>query len=150
MPSFNQINIMGNLCRDPEMSYTPSGKGVCKFSIAVNERWKGEDGQDRERVDFFDVTAWGRSGEVIAEHLAKGSPIFITGKLRQETWEDKSTGQKRSRCVIMCNQFQFVGGKRDDDDGSGGSQRRSAPARTQRQAQPTAEDGPPPDDDVPF
>ena len=91
----NTVIIKGNITRDPELRYLPNGTPVCGFGIAVNEKWTGDDGQKKERVDFFDVEAWSKRGETVAQWFKKGNPILITGKLKQETWDDKQTGAKR-------------------------------------------------------
>lgn len=99
---------MGNLCNDVELKYSASGTAIGNFSVAVNEKWK-KDGVEQEHVNFIEVTAFGKTAETIADHLGKGSPIFIEGKLKQERWEDKKTQQKRSKVKIDCWRFQFIG-----------------------------------------
>lgn len=117
MPNFNQVTLVGNAVRDPELRYTPGGAAVCEFSIAVNERWKDKNGQQQERVGFFDCVAWARLAEVIAEYVKKGKPILVSGRLTQDRWEDKNTGQKKSRIRITAGTVQFLGtgGGRGDD-----------------------------------
>ena len=119
MQSFNQVILMGNLTRDPELRYTPKGSAVCEFGLAVNRQWKGEDGAKKEDVSFFDVVAWGRTGEVAAEYLRKGRPVFIAGRLQQERWDDKTTGQKRSKVKIVAERIQFLGAKGEQAPPSG-------------------------------
>lgn len=113
MSSFNKVIMMGNLTRDPELKYLPSGMAVCELAIAVNRSWTPKGGEKKEEVSFFDCVAWGKTGEVIAEHMKKGRPILFEGSLRQERWET-ATGEKRSRVKINIDRFSFVGGKRDD------------------------------------
>jgi single-strand DNA-binding protein len=111
MPSYNHVALMGNLTRDPELRYIPSGSAVCEFSIAVNRKWKGKDDQKKEEVSFFDIVAWGRTAEVAAEYLKKGRAVFVAGRLQQDRWDDAKTGQKRSKIRIVCEQIQFLGEK---------------------------------------
>lgn len=144
--NYNKATIGGNLTRDPELRFTPSGVEVCEFSVAVNERYKTKNNEQRERTDYIDCVAWGTTGKNIAAYFGKGGSIFVEGKLRLETWDDKTTGQKRSRTRLQVDGFQFVGKSGKDRAEGGQSARRStAPA-----APAIAGDGPPDDDDVPF
>jgi single-strand DNA-binding protein len=102
---------MGNLTRDPELRTTPKGATVCQFSVAVNRSYKDETGTVKEEVNFFDVEAWGKPGQTISKFLAKGRPIFLQGRLKQGSWEDKNTGQKRNRVFVVLENFQFLGTK---------------------------------------
>lgn len=111
MPSYNKVIIAGNITRAPELKSTRKGTSVVNFGVAVNRELKNEAGQQVEDVDFFDVTAWGRTGEVIQEHLHKGDPILLDGRLSQEQWEDKQTKEKRSKVVIILETFTFIGKK---------------------------------------
>lgn len=113
MASFNQATIVGNITRDPELRYTPGGSAVCDITVAVNEKWKGKDGQAKEEVSFIDCTCWGRTAEVAAEHLKKGRSVLVSGRLRQDRWEDKNGGGKRSKIGIVVDKLQFLGGKGD-------------------------------------
>lgn len=103
MPSFNKVMLMGNLTRDPEIKYTTSGKAVASFSIAINSGTK-----EKPQVDYFDCEAWDKTAELCSQYLAKGSGVFIEGRLKQDRWEDER-GQKRSRVKIVCNSVQFLG-----------------------------------------
>ena len=109
----NKVIIRGNLTRDPELRYTPSGVPLCEFGMAGNRKYKGKDGEQHDDTLFIDVTAWGKTSEVIAKYLTKGSPIFVEGRLNQDTWTDKQTGQKRSKHTVVCENFQFIGGRGD-------------------------------------
>jgi single-strand DNA-binding protein len=120
MASFNKILLMGNLTRDPQMKYLPSQTAVCEIGIAANRKFRTQDGQDREEVLFVDCTAFGRQAEVINQYCSKGKPIFIEGRLKLETWEDKQGGGRRSKHTVVIDNFQFIGG-RDDAGGGGGS-----------------------------
>jgi single-strand DNA-binding protein len=111
MASLNKVLIIGNLTRDIELRYTPSGKAVADIDLAVNKKWKTESGEDREEVTFVQCTVWDRRAEVAAEHLRKGSPVFIEGELAMEKWTDKTTGKERSKLKVRVSNLQFLGGK---------------------------------------
>ncbi len=160
MASFNQVILIGNLTRDPELRVTPKGTSICQFGIAVNRTYKDEAGNAKEEVNFFDIEAWGKQGEVISKYMSKGRPIFVQGRLRQDTWDDKTTGQKRSKVKIVLEGFQFIGGREGGATQGGGAseenfdqaspvERSSPPPR-----QPSRSAPPPPqdniDEDVPF
>lgn len=113
---YNRVTLGGHLTRDPELKHVGSkGTALVKFGMAVNESYKGRDGVKKERVTFVDVTAWARMAEVINEYLKKGDPIFVDGRLDFSTWDDKTTGKKRSKLEVVAETFQFVGGKKDED-----------------------------------
>lgn len=107
---------MGNLTRDPELRTTPKGTAICQFSLAINRQFKTDGGEAREEVTYVDVEAWGRQGETISKYCTKGRPLFIEGRLRLDTWEDKNTKEKRSRMKVVLESFQFLG----DSKGQGG------------------------------
>ena len=109
MPSLNKVLLMGNLTRDPELRYTASGAAVCEFGLAVNRKWTGKDGKSGEEVLFVDVTVWGKSGQAASEHLNKGSPVFIEGRLKLDTWE--SPQGKRSKISVEGESCQFLPNK---------------------------------------
>ncbi|MEM6777748.1 MAG: single-stranded DNA-binding protein [Planctomycetota bacterium] len=113
MASFNRVMLMGNLTRDIELRYLPSGMAVSEFGLAVNDKRKSNDGQWVDDVNFFDITLFGRTAEVASEYLSKGSPVFIEGRLRHETWE--KDGQKRSKVKVIGERMQMIGGR----DGGG-------------------------------
>lgn len=107
MAKFNKVLLLGNLTRDPEIRYIASGQAVTTFGLAVNEKYgKGEDA--KESILFIDITSWGKSAESCAEFLKKGSPVFIEGRLRLENWDDKETGQKRSKVSVTAQSVQFL------------------------------------------
>ena len=116
--NFNKVFIAGNLTRDPELKYTPSGAAVCSFGVAINNKWTDKSGEKHESVTFVDCDAWSRTAEVISEHLSKGSPIFVEGRLQLDQWTDKD-GQKRSKLKVVCERMQFVGSKREGGPDSG-------------------------------
>jgi single-strand DNA-binding protein len=121
---FNKVILMGNLTRDPETKTTPSGQSVTNFSIAVNRTWKSSDGSQQEQVSYINCVAWAKTGEVIAQYMTKGSPLLVSGRLDQRSWDDKESGQKRSTVEVVVEDFNFVGGARSSDDSS------SKPANT--------------------
>lgn len=113
MASFNQIILVGNLTRDPQLRFLPSSMALCDFGLAVNEKYKTKAGEERENVLFVDCVAWGKQGETINQYMKKGSAILVSGKLKLETWEDKNGGGKRSKHSVSVESFQFLGGKGD-------------------------------------
>ena len=122
---FSKVIIVGNITRDPELRTTPSGTQVCGFSVAVNRNYKDNSGEQKENVSFFECSAWGKSGEIIAQYAKKGSGILVSGRLEQRSWEDKE-GQKRSRVEIVVEDFNFVGGANGDGGNSGSSKSSAA------------------------
>jgi single-strand DNA-binding protein len=162
MASFNKVILIGNLTRDPELKYTPKGTAVAKLGLAVNRSWKTETGETREEVTFIDVDAFGRQAEVIGQYLKKGRPLMVEGRLKLDQWDDKTTGQKRSRLGVVLESFQFLDSGRGGGEGGGGEggggeyaprpqprPSRPAPAAP---ASPASDPDMPPveDDDVPF
>src|SRR3954453_4112639 len=119
MASFNKVLVMGNLTRDPQLKYLPSQMAVVEFGLACNRRFKTAAGEDREEVTFVDVSAFGKTGELINQYFQKGKPIFIEGRLKYDQWEDKNGGGKRSKLAVVAENFQFIG-SRDGGAGGGG------------------------------
>lgn len=113
----NQVNLMGNLVRDPDLRSTPAGVKCCDFTVAVNESWKDDKGEKREHVDFIDCTAWGRAAEVLCQYRGKGEQVFVTGKLQQDKWQDKETGQPRSKIKVTVRELKLVGGRKQLSEG---------------------------------
>jgi single-strand DNA-binding protein len=120
MASFNKVILMGNLTRDPETRFAQSGTAVVNFGLAVNERFQGSDGQWQDRPTFIDITMFGKRGEAFAKFHSKGKPAFIEGKLRLDSWEDKSGGGKRSKLYVVADSWEFCGGGREGGGGGGG------------------------------
>lgn len=116
---FNKVILMGNLTRDPETRNTPSGQSVTNFSLAVNRTWKGADGQQNDDVSYIDCVAWGKPGEIIAQYLGKGRAVLVSGRLDQRSWDDKDSGQKRSKIEVVVEDFNFVGDGAGGGDGGG-------------------------------
>jgi len=128
MASFNKVMLMGNLTRDIEIRHTPSNTAVGNFGLAVNRKYKTQSGEQREEVAFIDCEAWGRTAEVMAQYLAKGRPVFVEGRLKFDSWEDKNGGGKRSKLSVVVDNFQFIdsgGGNQGAGGGGGGNYARS-------------------------
>ena len=135
MANYNRVFLMGNLTRDPEIRYTPSGMAVASFGLAINHRWKDKtSGEMREEVTFVDIDAWGRNAELAGQYLAKGRPLFVEGRLKLDSWEDKNTGQKRSKLKVVCERFQFLGTRGDAPGGGAGAPGGGGSAPAQRPA----------------
>jgi single-strand DNA-binding protein len=127
MASFNKVILVGNLTRDPQVKRTPAGQSVAELGLAVNRSWWDKQAnQKREETTFVDVTLWGRDAEVASEYLSKGRPVLIEGRLQYDTWEDKQTGQKRSKLRVVCERMQLLGGRGEGGGGGGGGGGRSA------------------------
>jgi single-strand DNA-binding protein len=158
MASLNKVLLMGNLTRDPEVRYTPKGTAVAAIGLAINRQWTSETGEQKEDVTFVDIEVWGRQAETANQYLKKGSPLFVEGRLRLDQWDDKESGQKRSKLKIVCERFQFIGGPRQgaefSEGGGEGRPQRSAPRASNRpSAPPPSEDAPAPsegEDNIPF
>lgn len=119
--SFNQVILMGNLTRDPELRQTPGGQNVCSFSLALNRSYKGSDGNWQEATDYIDVVAWGPLGERVAQYLSKGRPCLVNGRLQSRSWDDKETGAKRSKVEVVAQDVTFLGGPGEGGGNGGGS-----------------------------
>lgn len=132
MASFNKVLLMGNLTRDPQLKFLPSQMAVCEFGIATNRRFKTQAGEEREEVCFVDVSAFGKQAEVINQWLTKGKPIFIEGRLKFDSWDDKNGGGKRSKLTIVVEQFQFVGSREGEGAGESAEESHDEPARPQQ------------------
>jgi single-strand DNA-binding protein len=149
MPNYNKVLLMGRLTRDPEVKYTSGGTAIAKLSMAVNRNWTNKEGQKQEDTTFVDVDAFGRQAEVIGQYFKKGNPIFIEGNLRLDQWDDKQTGEKRSKLKVVLDRFEFIDSKGDGGGGGGGYQSQSnAPAASGASSAPAS--SLPEDDDVPF
>jgi len=120
MPNLNKVMLMGNLTRDPEIKYTPKGMAVADLGLAINRSYTTEQGEKREEVTFVDVELWGRQAEIAGEYLKKGRPVYIEGRLKLDTWDDKQTGQKRSKMRVVGENMQFLGSREGGGGGEGG------------------------------
>jgi len=144
MASYNRVILMGNLTRDPELSYTPSNTSVCSFGMAVNRRWGDRDGNIKDEVCYVDLTAFGKQGETISQYMNKGRSLLVEGRLRYQKWTNKE-GQNRSKLDVVVENFTFLGG-------TGGGRGRQVSAPSASQSNPVPEDNglPPADVDIPF
>lgn len=156
MASFNKVILVGNLTRDPELRYTPKGTAIAKIGVAVNRVWTNEAGEKKEEVTFVDVDVFGRTAENVGQYMRKGRPILIEGRLRLDQWDDKQTGQKKSKLGVVAETVQFLGSP-TGGGGEGGASPSASGPRPQRPApaaptsgEPLEGDGPPESDDVPF
>lgn len=154
MANLNRVLLIGNLTRDPEIRYTPKGTAVTDIGMAINRVFTSEDGERREEVTYVDVVLWARLAEIAGQYLKKGRPVFIEGRLQLDTWDDKQTGQKRSRMRVVAENLQLLGSRGESEGGPIG------PAPARRPATGTTQSPPPsqprdPDldvepDDIPF
>ena len=126
--SFNQVILMGNLTRDPELRTTPNGQSVCSFSLALNRSYKGSDGNWQEATDYVDVVAWAALGERVNQYVTKGRPVLVSGRLQSRSWEQD--GQKRSKVEVVASDVTFLGGRDGSQSGdSQPSEQASAPKK---------------------
>jgi len=157
--SFNQVILMGNLTRDPELRATPNGQSVCSFSLALNRSYKGADGNWQEATDYIDIVAWGPLGERVSQYLSKGRPCLVNGRLQSSTWE--KDGVKRSKVEVNASDVTFLGGAQGSERGEAGeggsanyeSKAPSASPKPAKKAAPVIEeigDEPINLDDIPF
>ena len=146
MASFNKVILLGNLTRDPEVRYTPKGSAVCDLGIAVNRQYTLDSGEKREEVTFVDVVLWSRLAEIAGEYLKKGRPVFIEGRLQLDTWDDKQSGQKRSKLRVIGETMQLLGGRPPGAGGGEGGESRSGKTTPP----PKSEAAAPDDDEIPF
>jgi single-strand DNA-binding protein len=139
MASVNRVILIGNLGRDPELRYTPSGTAVANFSLATTDRFSNKQGERQERTEWHRIVAWGRTAELCAQYLSKGRSVYVEGRLQTNEWEDKE-GQKRRTTEIVAQTVQFLGGRNAGESGGG--------------PPPSSGGGPdsppPPSDDIPF
>lgn len=143
MANVNKVILIGNLTKDPEVRQTPKGTSVGDISIAINRNWT-ENGERREETTFVGVTLWGKLAEIVQQYARKGNPIYIEGRLTQDSWEDKDTGQKRTKTKVIAENVQLLGGRRDDQQEPRQERQRPAP-NPELAGTVFAED-----DDIPF
>ena len=151
MASFNKVILLGNLTRDPEVRYTPKGSAVCDLGIAVNRVYTTDGGERREEVTYVDVVLWARLAEIAGEYLKKGRPVFIEGRLQMDSWDDKQTGQKRTKLRVVGESMQLLGSR---PSGTGaaeaaGEDRQPGSAKTSTPPKPSAPAAPD-EDEIPF
>lgn len=130
--SFNQVVLMGNLTRDPELRTTPNGTSVCSFSLALNRSYKGADGNWQEATDYIDIVAWGPLGERVAQYLTKGRPALVSGRLQSRSWEQD--GQKRSKVEVVAQDVTFLGGGGGGQTPAGGDEPAAAKPKAAKKA----------------
>lgn len=152
MASLNRVMLIGNLTRTPELRVTPKGSVICQFGLAINREFKDEAGNKREETTFVDCEAWNKQGETIAKYCVKGRPLFVEGRLKLDTWDDKTTGQKRSKMKVVVESFQFLGDRRDGQSAEPAAERSGDTTTGSTSRGPSNSPTPPddPDADVPF
>lgn len=156
MASYNKVILMGNLTRDPELRYTPKGTAIAKVGLAVNRVWKTETGEQREETTFVDIDVFGRNAEIVGQYLHKGSPAFFEGRLRLDTWDDKQTGQKRSRLGVVAEVVRLLGSRPAGEPAptAQAPTQHSQPSAGQQASPPptppNSDQIPPDEEDVPF
>jgi len=147
--SYNRIILVGNLTRDPQLSYTPANTAVCKFGIATNHKWKDKEGNAREEVCFVDCTLFGKGGEVFNQYMSKGRPVLVEGRLKLDQWTTPE-GDKRSKHEVVVDNFTFLGGGRGGDAGGRAGETNAAGVPAAAGAAGGHEAPQPPGDDIPF
>jgi single-strand DNA-binding protein len=146
--SVNKVILIGNLGKDPEVKYTPSGTTVAKFSLATNERYKDKSGEWQDRTEWHNIVAWQRLAEIVGEYVKKGSKLYIEGRLQTSSWDDKESGQKRYKTEVVANDLVLLSG-RGEDEGSGRSRGASASAGMDQRT-PEHDTSQITDEDIPF
>ncbi len=150
--SVNKVILVGNVGRDPEVKYTPSGTAVATFSIATNERYKDKDGNWQDRTEWHNIKAWQRTAEIVGEYVKKGSKLYVEGRLTTESWDDKQSGEKKYRTMVVVNDLVLLSGRGESESEGGGGRGRAAAAGNemdQRTPEP-ARSAEITDEDIPF
>ncbi len=160
MASVNKVILVGNCTRDPEVRYTPKGTAVTDLGLAMNRHYSSDGGEKREETTFVDVTLWGRQAEVAGEYLKKGRPVYIEGRLQMDSWDDKNSGQKRTKLKVVGEQMQLLGGREGGGGGGSSQQGNTADSASPQQEQQEQQGGGDndgaqftsgdDDDDIPF
>jgi single-strand DNA-binding protein len=152
--SVNKVILVGNLGKDPEVKYTPSGVPVAKFSLATNERYKDKAGEWQDRTEWHNIVAWQRLAEIVGEYVKKGSKIYIEGRLQTSSWEDKQSGEKKYRTEIIAQDLVLLGGRGEGESYNRTARGASAGESMDQRPQHADEAGPHPaeitDEDIPF
>jgi single-strand DNA-binding protein len=152
--SVNKVILIGNLGKDPEIKYTPSGVPVAKFSLATNERYKDKAGEWQDRTEWHNIVAWQRLAEIVGEYVKKGSKIYIEGRLQTSSWEDKQSGEKKYRTEIIAQDLVLLGGRGEGDNEGRASRSASAGAsfdqRSPHPDEPASHPAEITDEDIPF
>ncbi|HMF89832.1 MAG TPA: single-stranded DNA-binding protein [Candidatus Angelobacter sp.] len=151
--SVNKVILIGNLGKDPEIKYTPSGVPVAKFSLATNERYKDKAGEWQDRTEWHNIVAWQRLAEIVGEYVKKGSKIYVEGRLQTSSWEDKQSGEKKYRTEIIAQDLVLLGG-RGEGEGEGRASRGASASASFDQRTPHPDEASHPaeitDEDIPF
>ncbi|MFZ2655327.1 MAG: single-stranded DNA-binding protein [Victivallales bacterium] len=140
MANLNKVLLIGNLTKDPELRYTPQGSAICDFRIAVNRQYMTSDGQKKEEVSFIDINVWGRQAETCNRFIKKGSQVFVEGRLKLDSWQDKETGKNRSRLFVVAERIQFLNSAAGRP---AGDPNEIQGQETHQQKQPSSPSGPP-------
>lgn len=151
--SLNRVQLIGNLGKDPEIKYTPSGTAVAKITIATNERFKDKGGEWQDRTEWHNVVLWQRLAEIAGEYLKKGGKVYIEGRLQTRSWDDKQTGQKKYMTEIVASDLILLSGREGGGGGDFGGSRGSSAGNNFDQRVPEPEpagSGPISDEDIPF
>jgi single-strand DNA-binding protein len=150
MASLNKVMLIGNVTRDPEVKFTPKGSAVADLGLAVNRIYTNQAGERVEEVTYVDVELWGRLAEIAGEYAKKGRPVFIEGRLRMDSWEDKQSGQKRTRLRVVGDGLQLLGSRPGGAPGGTDEEAETPGSKPASQAPARSTLGPPADDDIPF
>jgi len=152
MANYNKVLLMGNLTRDPEVRYTPKGTAVANLGLAINRTYLTETGESKDEVTYVEVEVWGRQAETAGQYLSKGRPVFIEGRLRLDQWDDKESGQKRSRLKVVAERVQFLGAPKGTAEISEEAPPPARPPQRSARPAPPPEEPPPPEDEdkIPF
>lgn len=156
MANVNKVILIGNVTRDIEVKFTPKGSAVADVGLAINRKYSLDSGEKREETTFVDIELWGRLAEIAGEYAKKGSPLYVEGRLRVDTWDDKTSGQKRSRMKVVGENIQLLGGRSGggsyggEEESASSAQSRPAARTTERRPAPAADQSAAADDDIPF
>ena len=144
----NKVMLIGNLGRDPEVRSTPSGQPVANFTLATSRRWKDKNGQRQDQTEWHQIVVWGKQAEIAGQYLTKGKQIYLEGRLQTRSWDDRTSGEKKYRTEIVCDNFQMLGSR----GGSGGGDMDGSSASGGGPSYDEGFGGPgaPEDDDIPF
>jgi single-strand DNA-binding protein len=146
----NKVILIGNLGRDPEVRTTPNGQTVASFTLATSRKWKDKDGNRQEQTEWHNIVVWGRSAETAGQYLTKGKQLYVEGRLQTRSWEDRTSGEKRYKTEVVCDNFQMLGGR--GDSGGGARSAGGDPGHTEPEEQhfQGGGGGGMDDDDIPF
>lgn len=157
MANVNKVILIGNVTRDIEVKFTPKGSAVADVGLAINRKYSLDNGEKREETTFVDIELWGRLAEIAGEYAKKGAPLYVEGRLRMDTWDDKTSGQKRSRMKVVGENIQLLGSRSSgggnysgEEESSSSAQSRPAARTQERRPAPAPDHSAAPDDDIPF